>query len=83
MHKILYMFTHASTQLTLYYEIELKYKLGENETGGRSIQTTTIISKNRLFVPVIPELIPYFDVQQQLSFYVRYDLITDFDEIKK
>lgn len=83
MHKILYMFTHASTQLTLYYEIELKHKLQETQTGGRNIPTTTIISTNRLFVPIISELIPYFDVQEQLSFYVRYDLITDFDEIKK
>lgn len=77
MHKILYMFTHASSQLTLYYEIELKHKLQETQTGGQNIPTTTIISKNRLFVPIIPELIPYFDIQEQLSFYVRYDLITD------
>jgi molecular chaperone HtpG len=81
-HKILYMFTHASSQLTLYYEIELKHKLEETHTGGKSTPTTTIISKNRLFVPIIPELISYFDVQQQLSFYVRYDLITDFEEVK-
>jgi len=83
MHKILYMFTHASTRLTLYYEIELKHKLQEAQTGGKSIPTTTIISKNRLFVPINSELISYFDVQQQLSFYVRYDLITDLDEVKK
>ena len=80
MHKILYIFTHVSTQLTLYYEIELKHKLDDTQTGGKSILTTTIISKNRLFVPIIPELISHFDVQSQLSFYVRYDLITDFEE---
>ncbi|GAP71823.1 hypothetical protein SAMD00024442_19_28 [Candidatus Symbiothrix dinenymphae] len=81
MHKILYIFTHASSRITLYYEIELKNKLSDNQTGGKSIPTTTIISKNRLFVPIIPELISHFDIQQQsLSFYVRYDLIIDFKE---
>lgn len=81
MHKILYIFTHVSTQLTLYYEIELKHKLDDTQTGGKSIQTTTIISKNRIFVPIITELESHFDVQQQLSFYVRFDLITDLEEI--
>jgi molecular chaperone HtpG len=80
MHKIVYIFTHASTHLTLYYDIELKNKLQDAQTGGKGIPTTTIISKNRLFVPIIPELIPYFDIHESLSFFVRYDLITDIGE---
>jgi molecular chaperone HtpG len=80
MHKIVYIFTHASTHLTLYYDIELKNKLQDAQTGGKGIPTTTIISKNRLFVPIIPELTTYFDIHESLSFFVRYDLITDISE---
>jgi molecular chaperone HtpG len=76
MHKIIYIFIHASNSITLYYEIELKDHLSNNEAGGQTIPTTTIISKNRIFVPVIPELIPCFEIKNKsLSFHVRYDLI--------
>lgn len=81
MHKIVYIFTHASSMLTLYYEIELKHKLSEHTTGGIPIPTTTIITKNRIFVPLIPELAPYFDFKgEPLSFYVKFDLIPDFND---
>ena len=81
MHKIVYIFTHASNMLSLYYEIELKHKLSEKTTGGTPLTTTTIISKNRVFVPIVPELTSYFDFKEEkLSFYVRYDLISDISE---
>jgi molecular chaperone HtpG len=78
MHKIIYIFTHVSNRITLYYDIELTGRLNDNITGGHPIQTTTIITKNRIFVPVIPELVSCFEVTgKSLSFHVRYDLITD------
>lgn len=85
MHKIVYIFTHASGQLTLYYEIELKNnRLADGMTGGQQMPTTTVLSKNRIFVPVEPSLIPYFDFKEEkLEFYVRYDLISDFNERPK
>lgn len=86
MHKIVYIFTHASGQLTLYYEIELKSnRLADGMTGGKQLPTTTVLSKNRIFVPIEPSLIPYFDFKEEkIAFYVRYDLISDFgDRIKK
>ncbi len=85
MHKIVYIFTHASGQLTLYYEIELKNThLADGMTGGQQIPTTTVLSKNRIFVPIEPSLIPYFDFKEdKLEFYVRYDLISDFGEREK
>jgi molecular chaperone HtpG len=68
----------VSNRITLYYDIELKGHLTENLTGGRSIKTTTIIAKNRIFVPVIPELVSCFEVTgKSISFHVRYDLIMD------
>lgn len=82
MHKIVYIFTHASGQLTLYYEIELKNtRLADCLTGGMQLPTTTVLSKNRIFIPIEPSLISYFDVKDdKLEFYVRYDLISDFSE---
>lgn len=76
MHKIIYIFTHISGNLTLYYDIELKEKLPNNLTGGTAIPSTTIITKNRIFVPIAPELISYFDIKQDSKeFYVRFDII--------
>lgn len=85
MHKIVYIFTHASGQLTLYYEIELKNtRLADGLTGGQQLPTTTVLSKNRIFVPLEPSLIPYFDFKEEkLEFYVRYDLISDFGDRDK
>lgn len=84
MHKIVYIFTHASNSISLYYDIELKDRLDDNITGGLSIPSTTIITKNRLFVPIIPELIPYFNIQQgSKKFYVRYDIISQLENNNK
>ena len=80
-HKILYIFTHASGRLTLYYEIEMKHKLVGDSTGGRTVPTSTLIFQNRVFIPVIPELEESFEMtQSSISFYVRFDLISDFEE---
>ena len=80
-HKILYIFTHASGRLTLYYEIEMKHKLLGDSTGGRTVPTTSLIFQNRIFIPVIPELEDSFEVtQSSLSFYVRFDLISDLED---
>jgi molecular chaperone HtpG len=81
MHKIIYIFTHLSNTMTLYYDIELKTRFMDIPPGGNSIPTTTIITKNRIFVPVIPLLMPCFEMQgKSLSFHVRYDLITEFED---
>jgi molecular chaperone HtpG len=79
MHKVVYIFTHASNNLSLYYDIELKEKLSDESTGGKAVPTTTIITENRIFIPIIAELIKYFDIHEGTKeFYVRYDIITDF-----
>lgn len=76
MHKIIYVFTHASGNLTLYYEMELKKKLSGNATGGRTIKTATIITENRIFVPIISDFHNYFDIKSgKLTFLVRYDSV--------
>jgi len=76
MHKIIYVFTHASNGITLYYEMELETKLDDNSTGGMQIPTTTIITKNKLFIPVIPELAEYFNIKDVARrFYVHFDTV--------
>jgi molecular chaperone HtpG len=80
MHKVVYIFTHASNNLSLYYDIELKEKLSDESTGGKAVPTTTIITENRIFIPIIAELNNYFDIHEGTKeFYVRYDIITDFN----
>jgi molecular chaperone HtpG len=76
MHKIIYIFTHASGSLTLYYEMELRKKLSDNATGGRAVKTATIVTQNRIFVPIISELHDYFDIKSgKLTFMVHYDSV--------
>lgn len=79
MHRIVYIFTHASSNLSLYYDIELKERLMNETTGGTAISTTTILTKDRIFIPIIDELVEYFDIKEgRKEFFVRHDIITDF-----
>ena len=76
MHKIIYIFTHVSSSLTLYYDMELEKKLDRNTTGGRMIQTATIVTKNSIFIPVIHEMDNYFNIKGgQLKFSVRFEAL--------
>lgn len=71
---IIFFFTHASQELTLYYHIELKEPLPEQSTGGGMLQTTSIITKNRIYVPVPTELVDTFFVTSGAKeFFVRFD----------
>ncbi|MCF6252498.1 MAG: ATP-binding protein [Methylococcaceae bacterium] len=79
MHRIVYIFTHASSNLSLYYDIELKERLMNEATGGMAIPTTTILTEDRIFIPIIDELVEYFDIKEgRKEFFVRHDIITDF-----
>lgn len=79
MHRVVYIFTHASNKLSLYYDIELKEKLANETTGGKPIPTTTIITENRIFIPIPTELLAYFDIKEGTKeFYVRHDIVADF-----
>lgn len=76
MHKIIYVFTHASGNLTLYYEMELKKRLSDHATGGKAIKSATIITADKVYVPINRELVNYFDVSSgKLTFMVRYDSV--------
>jgi molecular chaperone HtpG len=59
MHRIIYIFSDITSTMSLYYEMELTTKLPEDNTGGEPIRTTTIVTKGKIFVPVIPSLYYY------------------------
>lgn len=83
MHRIVYIFTHASSNLSLYYDIELRERLKDEKTGGAPIPTTTILTKNKIFIPVPDDLMEYFNITEGIKeFYVRHDIITDFSKSK-
>ena len=76
MHRLIYIFTDAYGKNTLYYDLELTRKIPDS-TGGKTIRSTTIITKDKIFVPIVPELYDYFNlnIDEKLKFYVRFDEI--------
>ena len=75
-HRIIYIFTDPTGGLSLYYDIELKEPLETNTTGGAMFPTTTIVTKDRIYVPVPTELESAFKITAGAKeFYVRFDTI--------
>lgn len=76
MHRLIYIFTDALGKNTLYYDLELTQKI-PNSTGGKSIRSSTIITKDKVFIPIVPELYDYFNlnVDEKLKFFVHFDEI--------
>lgn len=75
-HRVIYIFTDATGQLSLYYDIELRIPLETEQTGGAMVPTTTIVTSNRIFVPVPADLEPAFRIgDTPKEFYVRFDTI--------
>lgn len=75
-HRVIYVFTHATGDLNLYYDIKLKEPLETQTTGGAMFPTTTIVTKDRIYVPVPKVLEPGFQITDGTKeFYVRFDTI--------
>ena len=75
-HRVTYIFTDATGELSLYYDIELKTPLETERTGGAMFPTTTIVTKNRIYVPMPKDLEPAFQISEGTKeFYVRFDTI--------
>jgi molecular chaperone HtpG len=76
-HRIIFIFTHASSEFSLYYDIELFEDVG-GQAGGGVYPTTTIVTKNRIFIPIPNNLMQYFEIakgKNERKFYVRFDSI--------
>ncbi len=75
-HRITFIFTDATGDLSLYYDIELKSPLNIEQTGGGMFPTTTIVTKNQIYVPVPRSLEQAFQIAEGIKeFYVRFDTI--------
>jgi molecular chaperone HtpG len=76
MHRVIYIFTDATESLSLYYDLELKDPLGTVVTGGKMVPTTTIITKNRIYIPVPDLLTRAFEITSGAKeVFVRFDTI--------
>ena len=74
-HRVIYVFTDATGQLSLYYDIELREPI-EAVTSGSMLPTTTIFTENRIYVPVPSELESAFRIEEGTKkFFVRFDTI--------
>ena len=76
-HRIIYIFTDQNNKNSLYYEMALTNQLDERNTGGETLVSTTIITKNTMFVPVPRQLYDYFYIKQgrSLKFYVHFEKV--------
>ena len=75
-HRVIHIFTDEIGEMSLYYDIELKTPLETEKTGGQMFATTTLITKNRIYVPVPKLLETAFQVTEGTKeFYVRFDTI--------
>jgi len=75
-HRVIYIFTDATGGLALYYDIELREPLETNMTGGGMFATTTLLTKNRIYVPIPSALEPAFQIREGAKeFFVRFDTI--------
>ena len=75
-HRVIYIFADETGDISLYYDIELKAPLDSEQTGGSMLPTTTIVTGNRIFVPVPSELEAAFRVTDSAKdYYVRFDTI--------
>ena len=75
-HRVIYIFADSTGELNLYYDLKLKEPLETETTGGAMFPTTTIVTKDRLFVPVPGELESAFRISNgSKEFFVRFDTI--------
>lgn len=75
-HRVVYIFTEATERLSLYYDIELRSPIAGSKTSGGMFPSTTLITRNRIFIPVPAVLEEEFQVAGgPKEFYVRFDLL--------
>lgn len=74
--RIVFLFNLAHARQNLYYDIELRGPQTVGAAGGMPVITTTIVTKNRIFVPVPAPLMDCFKISgDPVEFYVRFDLL--------
>jgi molecular chaperone HtpG len=81
-HRVIYIFTDVTGRFNLYYDVELRAPVEGGKAGGAMFPTTTLVTKDRIFVPVPKQLTQCFSITSgSKEFYVRFDtLISDIKE---
>jgi len=75
-HRVIYIFTETTGHLSLYYDIELRAPIASASASGVVLPTTTLITRDRIFVPVPDELAGEFQVTgERKEFFVRFDVL--------
>ncbi len=76
-HRIVYIFTEATSRLSLYYDIELREPIEHGKAGGGMFPTTTLITKKRIFIPIPDMLVEEFEITTgPKRFFVRFDVLS-------
>ncbi|MGC2658217.1 MAG: ATP-binding protein [Bryobacteraceae bacterium] len=77
-HRVIYIFTDSTGQLSLYYDIELRDPLEDKTAGGGAFPTTTLVTGKRIFIPIPSELANEFRVETgSREFFVRFDILSN------
>jgi molecular chaperone HtpG len=74
--RALFVFEHHSGKFGLYYDVQGQEMIGE-ASGGGSYITSTLVLKNRIFIPVPPEIEAAFipDAQEKKRLQIKCDLL--------
>lgn len=76
-HRVIYIFTEATGRLSLYYDIELREPIENTQESGGMFPTTTLITKQRIFIPVPKMLSDTFRIATgPKEFFVRFDVLS-------
>lgn len=76
-HRVVYIFTESTGRLNLYYDIELREPIDHAKASGGMFRTTTLITKNRIYVPVPETLAEEFKIANgPKEFFVRFDVLS-------
>lgn len=74
--KALFIFEHHSGEFGLYYDLQTQGLISD-QSGGGSVETCTIVMKNRVFIPIPPEIQTSFlpASNEKKRFEVRCDIL--------
>ncbi|MGB7788665.1 hypothetical protein, partial [Methanoregula sp.] len=76
-HRIIYIFTEETGRLNLYYDIELRKPMNNTDASSGIFPTTTLITKNRIFIPIPDVLEDEFRITAgSKEFFVRFDVLS-------
>jgi molecular chaperone HtpG len=82
-HRVIYIFTDPTGELSLYYDIELRDPIAPEKAGGGAFPTTTLVTGKRIFIPVPADLAEEFRIETgSREFLVRFDLLSSEFETK-